>query len=78
MHWSIQAARDDKKIFLPETFTGTSPSQTQSQALELHRMGNGPCPDGLTGKQISTKHSGNHGGDSGAAETEGSVPQGGD
>lgn len=40
-------------------------------------MGNGPCPDGLTGRQIGTKHSGSHAGDNGDEENEGSVPQGG-
>lgn len=71
-------ARDGKKILLPETFTGNSISQTCCQVLELQRLGNGPCPDGLTGKQMSTKHSGSHGGNSGDAENEESVPQGGD
>lgn len=72
-----RALRDGKKIFLSETFTGTSPYQTYWQALELQKlMGDGPALKNSQGEKIGTKCSESHGGYGRDAQNEGSIPQG--
>lgn len=77
---AYRVLRDCKKIFLPETFSGTSPSPTLCRAMELQRRtGGGPCPEELTGRKIGTEQCReSHGGDRGNAHSQPSVPRGGD